>query len=209
MSSLIIDSLHNKFAGVINIEDVQYPSRVAYRLISEKYSVMASEMATNYAREKLGFPCYNPITNHRYEEYLKKKKGLTGTIGVVILDSKGIICSISSTGGTGFEVPGRVGDNATVAGNYATSSMGINYTGTGEQIISLAVAAKTNTRVTDGMKLKFAVKKAIAESDSRGDCLGLITLDKFGNIEKGSTKLAQTLYAYHDGEKYVTFFDNL
>ena len=208
MSSSIIDSLNNKFAGVINIEDVQYPSKVAYRLMSETNSIMASEMATKFAHEILNIPSYNPITPRRYEEYLEKKKGRTGTVGVVALDSNGVICAISSTGGTGFEVPGRVGDNATVAGNYATSSMGITCTGTGEDIISLAVAAKTNTRVTDGMELKLAIDKVIAESDSREICLGLIALDKFGNIVTSSSKLAQTLYAYHDNDRYVTFFNN-
>jgi L-asparaginase len=209
MSASIIDSLNNKFAGVVNIQDVQYPSRVAHRLMSEQHSIMGGEMATKFAREKLNIPYHNPITPKRYEEYLEFKKGLTGTIGVIALDGKGVICAVTSTGGVGFEVPGRVGDSATVAGNYATSSMGIACTGIGEQIINLAVAAKTNTRVEDGMDLNVAVNKAIAESNERGYYVGLIALDKFGNIATGSTVQAQALYAYHDGCKYTTFYDQM
>ncbi len=209
MSASIIDSFNNKFAGVMNIQDVQYPSRVAYRLMSEQHSIMAGEMATKFAREKLNIPYYNPITPRRYEEYLEFKKGLTGTVGVVTLDTKGVICAVTSTGGVGFEVPGRVGDSATVAGNYATSSMGIACTGIGEQIINLAVAAKANTRVEDGMALNVAVNKAISESNDKGYYVGLIALDKFGNVATGSTLEAQALYAYHDGDKYITFFDHI
>jgi isoaspartyl peptidase/L-asparaginase-like protein (Ntn-hydrolase superfamily) len=34
-------------------------------------------------------------------------------------DQNGKIAAATSTGGKGFEVPGRISDSATVAGNYA------------------------------------------------------------------------------------------
>jgi isoaspartyl peptidase/L-asparaginase-like protein (Ntn-hydrolase superfamily) len=42
----------------------------------------------------------------------------TGTVGCVVLDSKEKIAVATSTGGKGFEIPGRISDSATVAGNY-------------------------------------------------------------------------------------------
>lgn len=209
MSASIMDSKHNKFAGVINIQDVQYPSEIAYRLMSQHHSILGGEMATVFAHEKLGCPKYNPMTEKRYQEYLELKKGLTGTIGVVALDGHGVICAITSTGGAGFEVPGRVGDSPTVAGNFANKFMGISCTGIGEHIINQAVAAKTNTRVTDGMDISDAVKKAISESNILGDYVGIIALDSSGNIAHGSTDIAQTLYAYHDGSNYKTFYESM
>lgn len=207
MSASIIESIHNKFAAVINIQDVQYPSNVAYKLMGQHHSILGGHEATKFAHEQLGFPFYNPMTEHRYQEYLELKAGLSGTIGVVALDERGVICAITSTGGAGFEIPGRVGDSPTVAGNFASSAMGISCTGIGEHIINQAVAAKTHTRVKDGMSLDAAVKLAIDESDRLGDYVGLITLDHNGVIATGSTKIAQTLYAYHDGLASHTFFE--
>lgn len=100
-----------------------------------------------------------------------------------------------------------MGDSPTVAGNFANESMGISCTGIGEHIINQAVAAKIATRVKDGMSLSQAVDKSIAESDVHGDYVGLIAIDKQGNICSGSTSVAQTLYAYADGKNIKTFYE--
>jgi L-asparaginase len=56
-------------------------------------------------------------------------------------DQNGKIAAATSTGGKGFEVPGRISDSATVAGNYA-NLCGVSLTGVGEDIMSNATAAK-------------------------------------------------------------------
>jgi L-asparaginase len=206
MSASYMDSIKNRFAGVINIQNIRYPSQVAYALSKEKHTVLASGCATRFAQQHLNMPQHNPLTENRWLEYLENKPGTTGTIGVVVLDDHGVICAITSTGGIGYETPGRVGDSPTVAGNYASSLMGISCTGIGEEIINKAIATKIHTRVLDGMSLSDSINKTIAESDLDHEYIGLIALDKFGNIYSGSTKVAQTLYAYHDGTKHNTFF---
>ena len=45
------------------------------------------------------------------------------------LDNKGHLAVATSTGGKGFEIPGRVSDSATVAGNYANLNCAISCTG--------------------------------------------------------------------------------
>lgn len=207
MSASFMDSKKNKFASVINIQNVQYPSRVAANLVNDKHTMLSGEFATRYAYEKLQFPVYNPLTENRWQEYLDNKKGKTGTIGVVVLDDNGIICAITSTGGVGYEVPGRVGDSPTVAGNYASSLMGIACTGIGEEIVNKAVAAKVHTRVLDGMPLQFAIDKTITESNLDNEYIGIIALDKFGTVYSNSTNVAQALYATFDGTKCKTFFN--
>ncbi|MED7818608.1 MULTISPECIES: isoaspartyl peptidase/L-asparaginase [unclassified Francisella] len=207
MSASIIDSQHKKFAGVINIQNIKNPIEVANRLMQQHHSVLAAEQATTFAHEVMKLPKYNPMTEKRYQEYLELKKGYTGTIGVVALDSKGKICAVTSTGGAGFEYPGRVGDSPTVAGNFANDDMGISCTGIGEHILNQAVAAKIATRVKDGMDLSEAVNKSIAESDELGDYVGLIAIDKKGSICSESTSIAQTLYAYASENEIKTFYD--
>lgn len=209
MSASYMDSIKNKFSAVINIQNVQYPSAIAYALHTQHHSILCSEHATRYAYETLKMMPYNPITERRWNEYLELKRGLTGTIGVVALDDSGVICAITSTGGVGFEIPGRVGDSPTIAGNYASKLMGISCTGIGEEIINKAIAAKIHTRVYDGMQLANAIERTINECNDDGEYVGLIAIDNEGNIETGTTKIAQTLYAYHDGLTYHTFLERL
>ena len=209
MSASYMDSVKNKFSGVINIQNVRYPSEVAHALQQQHHSIISGEHATNHAYQKLQMMPYNPMTEKRWNEYLELKKGLTGTIGVVVLDDNGVICAITSTGGAGFEIPGRVGDSPTVAGNFASNVMGISCTGIGEEIVNKAVASKVHTRVKDGMTLSDAVHRSIVESDADGDYVGLIAIDKNGNVCTVTTTIAQTLYAYYDGNGYQTFLQDV
>ncbi len=209
MSASFMDSKTNKFSAVINIQNVRFPSEVARALSHQHHSVLSGEFATKYAYETCKMMPHNPMTNSRWEEYLQLKRGLTGTIGVVVLDENGTICAITSTGGAGFEVPGRVGDTPTCAGNYASSFAGISCTGIGEQIVNKAVAPKVHTRVKDGMSLDQAVRLSIEESEVDGDYVGLIAIDRHGNVQTGTTRIAQTLYAYFDGSDYHTFLEKL
>src|SRR5688500_13056688 len=162
MSASLMDGVSLKFSGVINIEDVKNPIRVAERLQSVKDLVLAGEGALQFAREE-GFEFFNPETVQRRKEH-QAKSGLTrlGTVGCVALDLAGRLAVATSTGGKGFEMPGRVSDSATVAGNYANASCGVSCTGVGEDIVSGAVAAKIVTRVTDGIPLTEACATTFA-----------------------------------------------
>jgi L-asparaginase len=207
MSASIIDSKRGKFAGVINIQNVEHPIDVAYKLMDQHHSVLGGQQATNYAKKVLGVVDYNPMTEQRWQEYLELKKGLTGTVGAVVLDDNGVICAATSTGGAGFEVPGRIGDSPTVAGNFASKYVGVACTGIGEHILNNATAPKIATRVEDGMNLHVAVDKSIEESDQLGDYVGLISIDRSGNISHGSTKIAQTLFATYEKNEPKTFYE--
>ena len=131
----------------------------------------------------MGIPSYSVETKCRREEYEAKLKSLgTGTVGCVVIDSKGHIAAGTSTGGKGFELVGRVSDSATVAGNYANDFCGVSLTGVGEDIVSGAMAAKIVTRVTDGMTLNAAVQKTFDEIKPFDGFAGAICIDHQGNI---------------------------
>ena len=59
------------------------------------------------------------------------------------------------------------------------------------------------------MPLNDAVNRAIAESNVDGDYAGLIAIDAKGNICTGTTTIAQTLYAYYNGNEYKTFLADI
>lgn len=204
MTAAVMDGSSQKLAGVINIEDVKNPIQVAYKLLPFEDRVLGGEGATMFAR-KNGFKPYSteiPQRRREYEENIKTY-GL-GTVGCVALDSERKIAVATSTGGKGFEIPGRISDSATVAGNYANQYCGVSMTGVGEDIVSGAVAAKIVTRVTDGFPIKEAFAKSFEELKPYEGFAGAIAIDKDGNIFHQDSHLYM-VYAWCDGEKVEVF----
>ena len=182
MSASLMDGETQKMSGVINIEDVKNPIQVAQVLMQVDDRILGGSGATNFAR-KNGFEAFSTEIPQRRAEYEAKVKSLgTGTVGCVALDKNGKIAVATSTGGKGFEIPGRISDSATVAGNYANEFCGVSLTGVGEDIVSGAVAAKIVTRVTDGFSLEKAFEKTFAEQKPYDGFAGAIAIDNQGNI---------------------------
>lgn len=183
LSASLMDGKSEKFSGVINIEDVKNAIQVAERLMSEDDRVLSGSGALEYARQN-GFEYFNPETPQRrkeYEEKLNASIGL-GTVGCVALDKDGNIAAATSTGGKGFEIPGRVSDSATVAGNFANANAGISCTGVGEDIVSAGLSVKIVTRVTDGMSLKGASEKSFEELKPYDGFAGIIGITSSGEM---------------------------
>ena len=204
MSAAIMNTANNIFSGVINIERVKNPIEVAWLLAGEQHTVLSGIQATQFAREK-GFEEYDPITVHRLREFKRREKGRSGTVGAVALDVHSVICAGTSTGGMGFEIPGRVSDSATVAGTYARNNMGISCTGIGEDIINHAAAARIAVRVADGRTLQQAAENTFAEAERDGFEYGCIALNGNGDWVVQQTRDVTTLYAVASGDKQQNF----
>lgn len=183
MSASLMDGVTQKFSGVINIEDVQNPIQVAVKLMGVDDKVLSGSGALDFARQN-GFDYYNPETPQRRAEYEKKLNDSIrlGTVGAVALDKHGNLAVATSTGGKGFEIPCRVSDSATVAGNYANNFAAISCTGVGEDIVSGALAAKIVTRVTDGLSLRTATEKSFTELKPFDGFAGAIGISALGEI---------------------------
>lgn len=178
-----MDGTTQKFSGVINLEDVKNPIFVARELLTYDDRVLSGEGALAFAREH-GFEHYNPITDQRQSEYEDKlnQQNNIGTVGCVALDAHGNLAAATSTGGKGFEIPCRVSDSATVAGNFANNFAAISCTGVGEDIVSGALAAKIVTRVTDGFTLKDACDKSFIELQPFDGFAGVVGISAHGEI---------------------------
>ena len=206
MSSALMDGTNNIFSGVINVQNIRNPIEAAALLSKEENTVLSGAQATEFCR-KNGMDDYNPVTPERLEEYKKRCSGKHGTVGTVALDNEGHIFAGTSTGGIGYEIPGRVSDCPTVAGTYASTKAGVSCTGIGEQITQQAAAAKIVTRVEDGMPLHEAVTLTMSESNKFSYLYGLISLDSEGHVEVGKTEaLDEVFYAFHDNNRIRTFF---
>jgi len=204
MSAAIMNGATQKLSGVINIENVQNPIFVAKDLINEDDRVLGGNGAKIYATEN-GFENFSTETPQRRKEYeAKLANGGKGTVGCVAIDHEGKLAVATSTGGKGFEIPGRISDSATVAGNYANAFCAVSCTGVGEDIVSNATAAKIVTRVTDGMNLQQAFTKTFEELKTIDGFAGAIAIDKDGNIYHQDS-YPTMVFASFDGENFEVF----
>jgi len=204
MSASLMDGESQKMSGVINIEEVKNPIQVAQVLMQVEDRILGGSGATNFAR-KHGFEPFSTEIPQRRAEYEAKLASLgTGTVGCVALDNNGTIAVATSTGGKGFEIPGRISDSATVAGNYANEFCGVSLTGVGEDIVSNATAAKIVTRVTDGFSIEKAFEKTFAELKPYDGFAGAIGIDKQGNIFHKDSHPSM-VFASFDGKNEEVF----
>jgi L-asparaginase len=204
MSASLMDGTTQKFSGVINIEEVKNPIQVALELMKVDDRVLGGSGATNFARQH-GFKQFSTEIPQRRAEYEAKLAATgTGTVGCVALDSNGNLAAATSTGGKGFEIPGRISDSATVAGNYVNEFCGVSLTGVGEDIVSNATASKIVTRVTDGFSLDKAFEKTFAELKPYDGFAGAIAIDKDGNMFHQDSHPSM-VFASYDGEKEEVF----
>lgn len=204
MSASLMDGTTEKFSGVINIEEVKNPIQVALELMNVDDRVLGGEGATSFAREH-GFEVFSTEIPQRRAEYEAKVKSLgTGTVGCVALDKEGKLAVATSTGGKGFEIPGRISDSATVAGNYVNEFCGVSLTGVGEDIVSNATAAKIVTRVTDGFSLEKAFEKTFSELKPYDGFAGAIGIDKEGTMFHQDSHPSM-VFASFDGENEEVF----
>lgn len=204
MSAAIMDGETQKMSGVINIQDVKNPVFVAKELIKEDDRVLGGSGAKKYASTH-GFENFSTEIPKRRKEYEEKlNNGGKGTVGCVVLDKDGKLAVATSTGGKGFEIPGRISDSATVAGNYANCFCAVSCTGVGEDIVSNATAAKIVTRVTDGMSLSEAFDKTFNELKTFDGFAGAIAIDQHGNLYHQDS-YPTMVFASFDGENLKTF----
>ncbi len=199
MSASLMDGTTQKMSGVINIEEVKNPVQVAQVLMQYDDRILGGSGATQFARQH-GFEVFSTEIPQRRAEFEAKLAATgTGTVGCVVLDAEGKLAAATSTGGKGFEMPGRISDSATVAGNYANEYCGVSLTGVGEDIVSGAVAAKIVTRVTDGFSLQAAFEKTFDELKPYDGFAGAIAIDKQGNIYHQDSHPSM-VFASFDGE---------
>ncbi|QGU88252.1 isoaspartyl peptidase/L-asparaginase family protein [Erwinia sorbitola] len=108
-----------------------------------------------------------------------------GTVGAVALDMAGHLAAATSTGGMTNKQVGRVGDSPIPgAGCYASNSVAVSCTGTGE-VFMRTLAAYDVAAMMDysGLTLQQASDKVIHENiPALGGSGGLIAVDAAGNV---------------------------
>jgi L-asparaginase / beta-aspartyl-peptidase len=190
MDAILMDGSSLKSGAVVAVERVCNPIRLA-RLVLDRseHMLLAGAGAELFAHEN-GLSLCDPseLITDREAQIWSDKSGKVanfGTVGAVALDANGNVASGTSTGGTLYKYPGRVGDSALVGcGCYADNSSGaISCTGHGESIMKLVLAKTASEFILSGKSPQEAAAAAVSllgkRTAGRG---GLIVVDREGRI---------------------------
>ncbi len=93
-----------------------------------------------------------------------------GTVGAVALDQTGNLAAGTSTGGINGQKVGRIGDSPLPGGGlYADNHIGaVSFSGDGETIARLALAARIMASLEDGEDVEQAIGKSVAKLPGTG-----------------------------------------
>ena len=206
MDAAIMDGRTLAAGSVAALQHIANPIHLA-RLVMEKtpHVMLVGPGAERFAQSQ-GIELVSPYyfyNEHLWQQYNRAKEKETedkkkssalpadpisehGTVGVVALDRHGNLAAGTSTGGTTFKMPGRVGDSPIIgAGTYANNeSCGVSATGTGEFFMRNIVAADICERVrylhaSLEQAANDVVMKELVEQNGDG---GVIALDHQGNV---------------------------
>lgn len=181
MCSGIMDGSDRSVGAVGAIMGVEHPISVAKAMLPEKPILLAGEGARMFAKEKKAELIEPDALITR--EQLEEAKDAHDTVGAVALDMAGNIAAGTSTGGLTGAHKGRIGDSPLPGcGYYADNHIGgIAFSGDGESIARLALAAQVMARIDDAGP-EAAIQKAVDQLPHLGGDGGGIGIAKDGRI---------------------------
>jgi beta-aspartyl-peptidase (threonine type) len=202
LDAMIMDGRTLEMGAVAAVQGVQYPISLARLVMQDtSHNMLAGSGARDFARLK-GIPFVPqaaltvPREVERYQQYQSQppttisaeftaKPQSGGTVGAVAIDSTGNIAAGTSTGGTSFSLPGRVGDSPLVGcGTFADNETGgASATGHGERIMQVVLAKHATDLIREGLAAPEAAAQAIAYMQKRVEGYGgLILIDHQGRV---------------------------
>ena len=168
LSAAMMDGRDLRIGAIAYVQTLKHPVSVARALLPEKWVLLVGEGAEKFAREKGAefVPMESMITAESEKEFAESRD----TIGAVALDMAGNIAAASATGGLSGAAVGRVSDTAMPGcGYYADNHIGaVAFSGDGETIARLALAARVMASLEDGEDPGHAIGKSIAKLPGTG-----------------------------------------
>ena len=181
MCSGIMDGRDRSVGAVGAVMGVKHPVSVAKLMLPEKPILLAAEGALMFAKEK-NAELVDPAALITKEQ-LEEAKEAHDTVGAVAMDIGGNIAAATSTGGLTGSHKGRIGDSPLPGcGYYADNHIGgVAFSGDGESIARLALAAQVMARIGD-LGPEEAIQKAIDQLPHLGGDGGGIGIARDGRI---------------------------
>jgi beta-aspartyl-peptidase (threonine type) len=181
--------------AVAAVPDLPHAIDLARAVYDEgEHVILAGPHAWEFALERgfaraAGDAMITPRSRARFEEaraaHARSPERSGGTVGAVAIDLHGRVAAATSTGGTNFKRPGRVGDTPVPgAGTWADDRAGAaSATGDGEAILRVTLTRQLVDRIARGGSPRDAAADAIAELVARtGGSAGAICVDAHGRF---------------------------
>jgi len=205
----LMDGATLDYGAVIGVQRIAQPIRVAHRLLVRsdgQARILTREGAEPFA-EREGFELtgnealisererdrYKRLRaeaeqHHTSHAFLESTGAPRDTVGCVAKDRAGRLAAATSTGGTPFAPPGRVGDSPLPgSGFYANQHAAASATGWGEAIAALALTVRSVDAIARGEPPEAAIRQRLADmhvaiqnEDGDGAAGGLILADASG-----------------------------
>src|SRR5688572_3896288 len=190
LDAILMDGATLQSGAIAAVERVRNPIRLARRILAKgQHSLLVGSGAEEFAVES-GLALCDPselITPYEHQRWTMKaaEPAQHGTVGAVALDARGNLCAGTSTGGTFFKHPGRVGDSPIIGcGCYADNeAAAVSCTGHGESIMKIVMAKTASDYVASGHDAQSAADAAVKLLSRRTTGAGgLIVVDRAGRV---------------------------
>lgn len=199
LDAVIMDGSNLNLGAVMAVKHVSNPVTLARLVMAESdHAILVSEGAEEFARDHglCPHPNWELIVDRERERWRSHRSGEDqsnetlrgypgGTVGAVALDVDGHLAVATSTGGTFYKHPGRVGDSPLVGcGAYADDRSGaVSATGDGEDLMKVVISKSVCDLMYSGMSAEEAAEAGITLLARRtGGRGGLIVLGRDGDI---------------------------
>ncbi|MBX3055264.1 MAG: isoaspartyl peptidase/L-asparaginase [Anaerolineae bacterium] len=186
VDALIMDGRTLNLGAVAAVQRVRYPTSLARRVMSDTpHHFLVGSGAEAFA-DSIGFP-RSELADLWVEEMAVQSQPTptSDTVGAAALDTDGNLAAATSTGGTRYKMPGRVGDSPLVgAGGYADNrTAAVSATGHGESLMKVLTSKQVCDLVALGFSAQLAGDTAVRLLTERtGGEGGLIAIDYLGQI---------------------------
>jgi len=207
MCTSMMEGQNLKAGAAAIVKNVKNPITLAKAFLDDGHAMyIGGSEATDAARDlgiEMEVDAYF-ITDQQFEAFQKKRENHPdkskskvfrryhrrvhehGTVGAVAVDKDGNVAAGTSTGGTEYSIPGRIGDSSMIGvGSYADNrTAAISSTGDGEYLIREVMCHSVSAMIEHtGCSVKEACDHIIhvKNKDCDGD-MGVIAVDAEGNI---------------------------
>ena len=209
LDAVIMEGTSMKTGAVGAVHRIKNPIALARRVMEKCDTIfLVGRGAEQFAAEQGIELCENKDLivereRERWKALSKEKKSAEeffkhGTVGAVALDSKKRLVAGTSTGGTPFKQPGRVGDSPIPgAGTYATEECAVSCTGWGEAIMVAGTAKTVADFIEKGESAQKAAEKSIAILRNRFSGYGgviVVTKDGEHGMAYNTPRMARAVY---------------
>ncbi|HVO22391.1 MAG TPA: isoaspartyl peptidase/L-asparaginase family protein [Candidatus Margulisiibacteriota bacterium] len=189
MDASVMEGSRGRAGAVAVVSRVLHPVQLARAIMEDgRHVLLAGPAAESFASAQ-GIALCEPaalVTEGQLQRWHQRSSPESGgTVGAAAVDRAGHVAAATSTGGTFFKLPGRIGDSAIVgAGTYADDALGAaSATGNGEAIMRAVLTKYVVDALRDGSEPVAAARRAVQYlARQAAGSGGVIVVDPLGRF---------------------------